>query len=147
MSRLGDRFWDKVQPDPLSGCWLWTACRQASGYGKYGIGNKVFYAHRLAYEDANGPIPDGLEIDHLCRTPACVNPEHLEAVTHRENLLRGDGFAGAQARQTHCKRGHAFDAENTSVDKLGERACRTCIRAGDRRRWRRRNDQNEGARR
>lgn len=68
-----------------SGCWIWQGSVSNTGYGR--IGSR--YAHRVSYERSNGPIPDGLTIDHLCRTTLCVNPDHLEPVTHRENVLRG----------------------------------------------------------
>jgi hypothetical protein len=80
----------------------------------------------VAYELAIGPIPEGLTIDHLCRNRGCVNPAHLEAVTNRTNLLRGDGIAALNARKTHCKRGHEFTPENTYVWREGTRACRAC---------------------
>ena len=83
-------------------------------------------AHRVAYELTNGPIPDGLELDHLCRVRHCVNPSHIEAVTHRENTLRGTGPIPHRARQSHCKHGHEFTPENTYRLPNGCRHCRTC---------------------
>ena len=88
-------------------------------------------AHRMAYTEAKGPIPDGLEIDHLCRVKTCVNPEHLEAVTRRENMLRQDRIGG-RARQTECIHGHAYTPENTKRDSCGNRYCRTCHNARER---------------
>lgn len=82
------RFWAKVSPPNGAGCWLWTATL-VRGYGQFGIGSRRQYAHRVAYELLVGPVPEGLQLDHLCRTPACVNPAHLDPVTCRENLLRG----------------------------------------------------------
>lgn len=86
-----DRFWAKVQKTET--CWLWTAAKNGPGYGQFGLGTRedgLVFAHRFAYELVVGPIPEGLVIDHLCRTPACVRPDHLEPVTMRENMRRGD---------------------------------------------------------
>ncbi|MFJ4777405.1 HNH endonuclease signature motif containing protein [Streptomyces sp. NPDC088762] len=82
------------------------------------------YTHRIMYEQAKGPIPEGLQIDHLCRNRACANPEHLEAVTQKENILRGTGPSAQQARQTHCLNGHPFDEVNTYVYKASGNARR-----------------------
>ncbi len=96
------------------------------GYGK--VGNKSKKAHRVAYEQAVGPIPAGLTIDHLCRNRRCVNPEHMEPVTRRVNTMRGDGPTARHARQTTCKSGHPFDEVNTYRWR-GGRKCRACNRA------------------
>src|SRR5688500_4996363 len=80
-------FWAKV--DKTSTCWLWTGARHPLGYGHVRYGNRTSAAHRVAWELINGPIPEGLTLDHLCRVPACVRPDHLEPVTHRENVRRG----------------------------------------------------------
>lgn len=129
-----ERFWPKVNkhgpiPDyrpELGPCWVWTAAMATGGYGAFGVGRRKVYAHRFAYELLVGPIPEGLEIDHLCRVRACVNPTHLEAVTHRENDIRGFGASGIHARKTHCFRGHPFDENNTYKRANGKRVCRTC---------------------
>ena len=126
-----DRFLAKVEPEPNSGCWLWSGSVTKNGYGRFGISRRdVRWAHRVAYEHWHGPIPDGLQIDHLCRVRSCVNPEHLEAVTCRTNLLRGIGFTGRQARQTHCLRGHLLEGDNLSSWHLKhkQRHCRSCDR-------------------
>ena len=121
-----DRFWEKVER--TEGCWIWKASLNTYGYGQFFHDGSPRKAHRLSYEWANGPIPAGLEIDHLCRTRACVNPDHLEPVTHRENLLRGDTFQARNANATHCPRGHAYDYANTKVGPTGGRRCRACDR-------------------
>lgn len=118
---LGPRFWSKVEK--TEGCWIWTAARNAKGYGYFRIGGRTRKAHRLAYEDANGPVADGLVLDHLCRTPSCVRPDHLEAVTSAENTRRGEHGA-----QEACQRGHPFDEANTHTYR-GRRVCRACRRA------------------
>lgn len=87
------------------GCWVWIGALMAQGYGELTWRGKVTYAHRLVYELLVRPIPDGLEIDHVCRVRDCVNPDHLEAVTRRENSLRGNSPTGRNARKTHCKGG------------------------------------------
>jgi len=133
-----DRFWSKVEFDGWLGCWHWTACTNHSGYGQFKRRRHVVAPHRWSYEDLVGPIPDGLELDHLCRNRACVNPAHLEPVTHRENLLRSNNQVGQNARKTHCKNGHEFTPENTYVRPSGGRTCWTCWRSL-KRAWKERN--------
>lgn len=115
-------------PEPNTGCVLWTGPDNGNGYGNTTYLGKTRYAHRLAYENAKGPIPKGLHIDHLCRTRACINPDHLEAVSQRENNLRGNSVMARQARQTHCKNGHPLVPGNLVKSHLsrGERRCREC---------------------
>jgi hypothetical protein len=84
---LESRFWSKVTKTET--CWIWTGSDNAIGYGRISVDGRLHYAHRWSYEQARGPIPDGWVVDHLCRTPQCVNPSHLEAVTHHENNVRG----------------------------------------------------------
>lgn len=109
-----------------NGCWLWTGAVQRSKRTGYGLDTTGRMAHRLVYEEFIGPIPDGLQLDHLCRVRHCVNPAHLEPVTHRENQLRGFGASGVNARKTHCIAGHAFDEGNTYRQTGNRRACRKC---------------------
>lgn len=107
----------------LGPCWIWTGYCSKKGYGAMPVDGRARGTHRLAYELLVGPIPDGLQIDHLCRVPACCNPAHLEAVTSRENTVRGVSHNGLK---THCKHGHPFDAANTYVTRRGKRWCRAC---------------------
>lgn len=110
------------------GCWEWTAPLSGMGYAQFYDGNRKPMAHRVVYELLVGPIPEGLQLDHLCRVRHCVNPHHLEPVTARENLIRGQGFIAANVRKTHCKEGHELTPENTRIVRETERQCRTCQR-------------------
>jgi len=98
----------------------------ANGYGKVNIDGKAKLAHRVVYEALVGPIPEGLQLDHLCRNRACVNPAHLEPVTQRVNILRGTGTAAVHAAKTHCINGHPFDEANTYLYQGNKRMCRRC---------------------
>lgn len=120
---IHERLERRYVPEPNSGCWLWLG-PNATGYGQIKLDGKVRLAHRVSYELAKGPIPGGLEIDHLCRVRCCVNPNHLEAVTRRVNQLRGRGAAGTNSRKATCKRGHAFDRRYAD----GKRRCLACKR-------------------
>lgn len=110
------------------GCWLWQGAQNGHGYGALNVAGKQRGAHRVVYELLRGPIPTGLTLDHLCRRRHCVNPDHLEPVTIKENLRRGNGSTGRCFRKTRCKRGHAFTDENTYRPKRGGRICRACRR-------------------
>ena len=112
-------------------CWHWTGQVARDGYGRMSVDGRKQMVHRLAYAVWIGPIPDGLEIDHLCMVKVCINPAHLEAVTRRENMLRQPRI-GARAAQTECIHGHPYTAENTGRDGRGNRFCRTCDRAARR---------------
>lgn len=118
-----ERFLKHVKPGP-DGCLLWTGAK-IKGYGHFMADGKFMLAHRWNYELHKGPIPEGLVLDHLCRTPACVNPDHLEAVSQRENIMRGTGYSARHARLTHCPKDHPYDETNTNFTKWG-RICRTC---------------------
>lgn len=122
------RFLSSFEVDPLTGCWLWQSTMLRKGYGK--TGNVL--AHRYSYVQFVGPIPVGRQIDHLCRAHACVNPDHLEAVTARENLMRGDTMAARRAAITHCPVGHRYDRKNTYITRRNERKCRACGRSAAR---------------
>ena len=128
LSDLPKRLQSKIMPEPISGCWLWTRCL-VYGYGSVYWDGKLRKAHRVVYEILKEPIPYGLHIDHLCRVRSCVNPNHLEPVTNRENIQRGNSGL-FNRRKTHCSRGHAFTEDNTIVVKGRERErfCKTCIR-------------------
>jgi len=117
------RFWNKVKKS--NNCWLWIASVNYKGYGEFRFKKKLVKAHRFSYEISKGFIPKDMTIDHLCRNRACVNPEHLECVPMKENVLRGISFSAINSRKTHCKRGHEFTKENTIIRKLG-RECRIC---------------------
>lgn len=141
---IEDRFFAKVDKDgPLpaadtlaagrGSCWLWTACTgsEADGYGHFRAGPTDARAHRWLYEHLYGSVPAGLHLDHLCRVRRCVNPDHLEAVPPRVNVLRGVGAAAQAARKTHCPQGHEYTPENTYREPANprHRQCRTCILA------------------
>jgi hypothetical protein len=134
-----ERFWPRVNKEggipaynpQLGHCWVWTAGKDNNGYGRFHLrqSNRTAYAHIWAYKKIVGEIPDGLELDHLCRNPSCCNPKHLEPVTHYENFIRGESPLVKNAIKTHCKRGHIFDEKNTRIGKHGERICRPCMKA------------------
>lgn len=118
-STVEERFWAKVD---VGLCWEWTAST-IEGYGQFWSGSKRMLAHRYCWELLVGPIPKGLQIDHLCRNPLCVNPDHLEPVTSQVNTLRGNNFSAHEARRTHCPKGHEY----ALVEIYGGRAHRRCI--------------------
>ncbi len=142
-TKLPPRFWAKVdrngpvpeyRPD-LGPCWIWTAARHGAGYGIWRTETgKTERAHRATFIRLVGPVPEGLELDHLCRVRGCCNPQHLEPVTSTENTRRGRGSEASKAHYaaiTHCVHGHPFDADNTyRYNRQGywRRECRECGR-------------------
>lgn len=123
---LLDWLMSKVDDDGK--CWLWTGPVSPAGYGYLTHQGQSLRAHRFAYELVNGPVPDGLVLDHLCRVRRCVNPAHLEAVTQRVNLMRSPATRAARRLLSTCARGHEFDAANTYTRRNGTRLCRECAR-------------------
>jgi hypothetical protein len=123
---VAQRFWGKVDTSQPANCWIWTGAKSTNGYGKFGLEPSLStYAHRVAYLLTFGRIADGLEVDHICRRRLCVNPWHLETVTHAENMQRS-----FDARPT-CKRGHRYTGERTTGNR---RRCRLCEQVRDRKR-------------
>lgn len=127
---------DRRGPDE---CWPWLGFISPDGYGRFRpTQDRYVHAHRVVYEEFVGPIPDGLDIDHVkergCSLRHCMNPAHMEPVTSAENTRRGNGPAGVNARKTACIHSHPFTPENTYLYPDGERACRECRRLADRNR-------------
>jgi hypothetical protein len=122
-------------------CWYWTGAVKNNGYGEVEIQgeDRQLAVHRVTYEMAKGRIPDGMVIDHLCRNTVCVNPDHMEVVTNTENLRRGNGFNGVNARKTHCIRGHPLSGDNVYIWLKNGRECRGCKACKRERYWRKKN--------
>lgn len=133
-TELVDRIMGKVRVTD-AGCWEFTGCKVRGGYGQIRIAGKGQYTHRVMHELHSGPIPEGYDIDHLCRNRACCNPSHLEAVTRAVNAARtppgarGQNRATVEKAKTHCPQGHPYDDENTRTNAAGHRWCRACQRA------------------
>ena len=121
-----DRLMAKVSD--TENCWTWVGSKHPAGYGQMWNGVRVEQAHRISFRIFNGEIPAGFEIDHICRNRGCVNPDHLRAVTHRENMRASDALMGVNARKTSCKRGHPLAGDNLFVSVQGARQCRECLR-------------------
>jgi len=135
MFKLPEPFRNKIWITP-SNCWHWVGAQNGDGYGCFQGWNK---AHRLSYTWLVAPIPPGLQIDHICRNKLCCNPAHLEAVTTKENVLRGVGITAQNARKTHCSKGHPLLGENLIIESRG-RGCRECGRNYSRNYQRRRRE-------
>lgn len=131
------RFWQKVLvTGNVCECWFWNAHKTPKGYGQFRSGDSMIRAHKFSFELSNGPLPVGLEIDHVCRNRDCVNPFHLEAVTHEENMKRAAVFTDFGLRNRNkerCRNGHEFSEENTYKWR-GARYCRACDREKKRKR-------------
>lgn len=143
-----ERFLSRIPISDPDDCWHWQGTIMISGYGAFCANGKKLLAHRLNYERAHGPIPDGLLVGHVCHDrdltcpggPSCfhrrcVNPSHLEAMTMQQNIRGGRARAAVNARRTQCVHGHAFDEVNTQFRPDGRRACRACHRARGRERY------------
>lgn len=133
MPEWWNRFFAKIIHNEETGCWLFTSFL-LNGYGRFSLGHcrdgsrRTVFAHKLIYESLFGTVPPGLQLDHLCRIRHCVNPAHLEPVTCRQNLLRGDSFSAQNARKIYCPRGHMLIGDNLLPSKLkqGKRTCKQC---------------------
>ena len=121
---LLQRFYDKV--DKTDSCWNWKFGKISGGYGEFYFNGKQIMAHRFSYELHKGKIPEGKELDHLCRNHSCVNPDHLEAVTHKENILRGHTLPAKNSKKTQCPQGHEYGKQNTYYEPNGHRHCKIC---------------------
>lgn len=116
-------------------CWIWTKPQDKEGYGYLKWQGRTRRSHRIIYDFLRGGLNDDLVIDHLCRNRLCQNPWHMEQVTNKENVLRGEGLAAVNARKTHCKNGHEFSPDNLYLTPRGRRDCRICRRAAYKRWW------------
>ena len=128
---IEERFWEKV--NKTDSCWIWTGAVNHKGYGFFKSPSTPV-AHRYSYEITFGKIPDGYQIDHLCKVRNCVRPDHLEAVTPKENNSRS-GCWDINKNKTHCPRGHEYTDDNTYVQKKGSRVCKECARVLGRERY------------
>lgn len=129
-SKIDRLFWSHV--DKTESCWLWTAGK-TRGYGYLGLKHYTLEkpvrisAHRLSWQLFVGSIPDGMQIDHLCKNPSCVRPDHLEVVTPKENNHRSDSPSAVYAKRTHCRNGHPYEGDNVRVAKSGNKTYRQCV--------------------
>jgi HNH endonuclease len=127
-----ERFWSRVQKtDDPDGCWIWTG-RTIDGYGYFDIGDTAYAAQRISYSLTRKPIPERMVVDHLCRNPICINPDHLEPVRSVVNVLRGVGFSAQNNKKTHCPQGHPLSGDNLCLYE-DRRYCRACMKEHKRR--------------
>lgn len=119
------RFWKGLKVIE-NGCWLWNKYKDKYGYGSISVDGKMAKIHRVSFEHFKGEIRKGLQIDHLCRVRHCANPTHLEAVTQRENIMRGDGICSKNAKKTSCRNGHEYNQGHVYIYPGGRRLCMTC---------------------
>jgi hypothetical protein len=130
MLRLPGRFLEKIEPEPTSGCWLWVPMGNPKGYGHVWWRGARRRTHRVIWELLNGPISEGLQLDHKCRVRCCVNPDHLQVVTSRENTFAEGSLSPARTNfiKTSCLKGHPYSPENTvrRGDRPTGRQCRIC---------------------
>jgi len=129
LNNVPQRIANKLMPIPESGCFIWTGQEERGGYGMVWFEGKKRLVHRVVWQLERGAIEAGKSLDHLCRVRGCVNPNHLEPVDTRTNILRGSGRASVNSRKTMCQKGHPFTKENTYVTAKGERVCRICGRS------------------
>lgn len=136
---LQDRFEKYWTPEPNTGCWLWVRALNDGGYGRFCYNWTVERAHRVAWKLYRGPIPEKMQIDHLCKNRACVNPAHLEVVTQQENIRRGDAGIATKRKQkakTHCVLGHPYEGDNLYIwARNGWRQCKECIKLRSRKNY------------
>ena len=126
---IKERLFKSFKINKKTGCWEWQLSINTFGYGQIRVNNprSMRKPHRIMYELMKGKIPKKLSLDHLCRNRACINPDHLEVVTNKENILRGVGITAQNAKKTHCKRGHRLSGKNLFFyKKANQRMCRTC---------------------
>jgi|JI9StandDraft_1071089.scaffolds.fasta_scaffold336360_1 hypothetical protein len=126
---LKNKLNDKSVYEPNTGCQFWLHDFVTGGYGRSCVGRTKVLAHRLSYVLYNGEIGEGLTIDHKCNQPSCINPNHLQAITMRENTLRGTSFSAVNSKKTHCSRGHEYTEETIFRYRDGRRECKICIKA------------------
>lgn len=123
IERIKNLFWTKVHK--TKSCWFYMDGLNHNGYGQFWTGTNNVRAHRFSYEILIGPIPKGMQLDHICRNRNCVNPKHLEVVTQKENVLRGIGLTAINSRKKFCIRGHPLTPENT-YNSRKQRTCKKC---------------------
>jgi hypothetical protein len=136
LNKLPPRFWNKIELHPNGDCWQWKAGKTL-GYGRFWLDGRTRNVHTLIYEAFYGPVPEGFQVDHLCRVTDCLKPGHLEAVTPRTNVLRSLNLAAQNAAKTHCPKGHLLAGDNlrkSDLDLYGHRNCRICRNENQRQR-------------